>query len=60
MTNFERIKNMSMEEFAIELNEITEICTNTKDCKNCPFDRNNTSCAKKFISWLRTESKGDK
>lgn len=60
MTNFERIKNMPMEELAIELDEITGICNDTKDCNNCPFDKKNTSCAKKFISWLRTESREDK
>lgn len=60
MTNFERIKTMSVEKLAIELDEITATCIHIKDCKNCPFDKKNTSCEKKFISWLKTESKEDK
>lgn len=60
MTNFERIMCMSVEELAIELGEIIEICDKIKDCKNCPFNKKNVSCTKKFISWLKTESKEDK
>lgn len=51
MTNFERIKNMSKEELAVELKLIAE------------WDRKNVDVAKKYpqfyIQWLNAECNGN-
>lgn len=53
MTNYERIKNMSIEEMADYFNEIF-------DCRNCPNDMflcegNGYVCTKYIKQWLESE-----
>ncbi len=55
MTNYERIKNMSIEEMADYFNEIF-------DCRNCPNDMflcegNGYVCTKYIKRWLESEAK---
>lgn len=39
MTNFEKIKNMSVEEMASELEERSNyVCCHYSTCNECPFD----------------------
>ena len=54
MTNYERIKNMSVEEMADYFNEIF-------DCSNCPNDMflcesNGNVCTKYIKQWLESEA----
>ena len=56
MTNYERIKSMSVEEMADYFNEIF-------DCCNCPNDMflcesNGNVCTKYIKQWLESEASG--
>jgi hypothetical protein len=60
MTNFERIKNMSVEEMAILMDKIITSCNlngyynKQLFCKGCPVNRGNCS-ATDFGCWLESE-----
>lgn len=60
MTNFERIKNMSVEEMAILMDKIITSCNlngyynKQLFCKDCPVNRGNCSVTD-FGCWLESE-----
>ena len=56
MNNANRIRNMSDEELAEFLNEITDLCNTEEGCKHCPIKLNkNGFCDIK--EWLKSEAK---
>lgn len=54
MTNYEKIKNMTVEEMAEFLEKITDYC-NAKTCKDCPLCRCIFCCATEIECWLNSE-----
>ncbi len=58
MTNYERIKNMSVEEMAELINILTRCCS-TDECHECPIDKfkeNRIVCSEIAIKhWLESE-----
>lgn len=60
MTNYDRIKNMSVEEMAIFLNKIATCCNHNGHynkqlfCKECPINCGNCSFGD-FGCWLNSE-----
>lgn len=56
MTNYEKIKNMSIDEMAKFLDELTERCCNNS-CKDCPLCDGIYCCANEFEYWLNSEVK---
>ena len=55
MTNFERIKNMSIEEMAVTL-----MCPNEMGMANIECDReDNRNCCQCILDWLKKEEKQD-
>lgn len=60
MTNYERIKNMTIEEMAELFDVLNEqdICLkpNCKDCHNCFYDLWCSYRHKKSIEWLKGEA----
>lgn len=60
MTNFEHIKNMSVEELAKLINDVTVCCFQDANCENCPIycSRDEEYCNSSIISkWLKGEAK---
>lgn len=57
MTNFEKIKNMSVEEMAKEIERISNYICGYYNCKNCPFNvLYGFDCSTRSIScWLENE-----
>lgn len=57
MTNYEKIKNMSVEEMAFELDRITNYLCDYYSCEECPFHcLGNRNCtASGFFDWLESE-----
>lgn len=57
MTNYEKRKNMSIEEMADEFERISNYICDYYDCKVCPFDIiGKRSCNKSgFANWLQSE-----
>lgn len=55
MTNYERIKNMTVEEMAEFINEVTTAfnCEFCAYCEDCPADDN--CCARGMKEWLESE-----
>lgn len=59
MTNFERIKNMSVEELAKFIDNIAECCFKNAECENCPIycSSDEIYCNSSIISkWLKSEA----
>lgn len=56
MTNFEKIKNMSIEEMAEMLNNLSANCTN-ENCSNCIYNIDYFCDIKSFINYLEKEAK---
>lgn len=56
MTNYERIKNMSVEEIADLIDEITDCCV-TNECSSCPLHPHGAQFCHKdhFKIWLESE-----
>lgn len=54
MTNYEKIKNMTVEEMAKFLDELTDRC-NASMCIDCPLCKGLFCCAKEIIYWLNRE-----
>jgi hypothetical protein len=54
MTNYEKIKNMTVEEMAKFLDELTDRC-NASMCIDCPLCKGLFCCAKEIIYWLNSE-----
>lgn len=57
MTNYEKIKNMSVEEMAEKITQLSDkICANMKNCKDCPLRLSRFSeggCRYEgFLDWL--------
>lgn len=48
MTNFEKIKNMSVE-------ELEDFLATLAECSFCPADCFNCSCDKAWMEWLESE-----
>lgn len=60
MTNYERIKNMSVEELAKFINDVATCCFQTANCENCPIYciRDEVYCSSSTIAnWLNSEVK---
>lgn len=58
MTNFEKFKNMSIEEMASEFERIANYCCDHFDCKECLFNKyigTSLCTASGFIKWLESE-----
>lgn len=57
MTNFERIKNMSVEEMADKLERMSNYVCVYYDCEECPFDiiGSRGCCISGFTDWLESE-----
>lgn len=56
MTNFERIKNMSIEEMARELNHIGNVPCCVCDETSCIGDSSNVvKCERGITKWLKSE-----
>lgn len=58
MTNYERIKNMSVEELAKFIDKVAVCCFQTANCENCPIhcSRDEIYCSSSTISkWLNSE-----
>lgn len=58
MTNYERIKNMSVEELAKFIDNVAVCCFQTANCENCPIycSRDEIYCSSSTISkWLNCE-----
>lgn len=58
MTNYERIKNMSVEEMAKFINDVAVCCFQDANCENCPIycSRYEVYCNSSIISkWLLSE-----
>lgn len=49
MTNFEEIKNMSVEDF-------TAWFTNLVDCLNCPLRKCDGLCYATWLDWFKSEA----
>lgn len=59
MTNFEKIKSMSIEELAKLLDNITDACSSGFDCDHCPVKFPGAACCyNSFKSWLEAETTG--
>ena len=57
-TNFDRIKDMSVDKFAEFLNAIAECCNN-KDCRHCLLKIVGCNCnVKEIKQWLESEAEG--
>lgn len=56
MTNFENIKQMTVDEMAILIHEIINVCNET-DCEDCKYSETNI-CMSEFSSkkWLESET----
>lgn len=55
MTNYERIKYMSVEEMANLFEEIS-ICCLVQDCNSCPIHEPLSYCTEEYIKiWLESE-----
>lgn len=62
MTQYERIKNRSIEEVATGLDKIAGIVCSNYFCKDCPlnFIGGDYKCSKEgFIEWLESEVEDD-
>lgn len=60
MTNFEKIKNMSVDEMAKLLDKVAVCCFQTANCEYCPIycSRDEVYCSSSTISkWLKSEVK---
>ncbi|MDD6059671.1 MAG: hypothetical protein PUB97_04715 [Ruminococcus sp.] len=56
MTNFEKIKEMTEEEFAVFLDDFSSACVEWPDCANCMIG-GPPSCDKKhMLKWLRRQA----
>lgn len=58
MTNYEHIKNMSVEKLAKFINDIAVCCFKDAECENCPIycSRGEAYCTSSTISkWLKNE-----
>lgn len=57
MTNYEKIKNMSVEEMAKEIERISNYICAYHDCRNCPFKvLYDFACTARDVScWLENE-----
>lgn len=56
MTNFEKIKAMSAEEFAAFVNQIRISCVFERSCCNCSlYDGVDANCGNSLVAWLETE-----
>lgn len=51
MANYEKIKNMTVEEMAKFLDKITQRCVNNY-CKDCPLCEGIYCCANEIEYWL--------
>lgn len=54
MTNYEKIKNMTVEEMAKFLEKLTDDC-NANNCKACPLCRGIFCCTTEIECWLNSE-----
>lgn len=52
MTNFEKIKNMSLEELAVYIAELV-------DCNCCPADCRRRACDDAWVQFLKARWKND-
>lgn len=62
MTNFEKIKNMGVEEMAIQIERFSNyVCVGYDICRDCPFNLMvDGNCSKKrLILWLESEVKNN-
>lgn len=60
MTNFEKIKNMSVVEMAKLINDVAVCCFQNANCENCPIycSRDEVCCNSSTISkWLKSEAR---
>lgn len=56
MTNFEKIKQMSVEEMAKRLSVITrQMCNYIDDCRDCPVDLIVCGSTNRIKQWLKSE-----
>lgn len=57
MTNYEKIKNMSVEEMAKLINAIAVCCNNGADCEYCPIKcRTALYCNRStIVKWLNSD-----
>ena len=55
MTNYERIKNMSVEEMAGEITGKIDDCPDCICYSQCDGYENNNTCISKIIQWLESE-----
>ena len=55
MTNYEKIKNMSVEEMA---ETCLKICESAETCSNCPFTKDcpANESGQTFTKWLESEA----
>ncbi len=54
MTNYEKIKNMTVEEMAEFLEKLTDLC-NANRCKDCPLCKGIFCCTTEIECWLNSE-----
>lgn len=54
MTNYEKIKNMTVEEMAEFLEKLTDRC-NANRCKDCPLCKGIFCCTTEIGCWLNSE-----
>ena len=54
MTNYEKIKNMTIEEMANFLDKITERCA-SNECEDCPLCEGIFCCTSEIGYWLNSE-----
>lgn len=58
MTNYERIKSMSVKQLAKFIDDVAVCCFQTANCENCPIycSRDEVYCDSSIISkWLKSE-----
>ncbi len=55
-TNFDRIKNMSIEEMAVAIDKLTCNCVSSDGCEDCPIYNGGHYCRPQDImKWLESE-----
>ena len=55
MTNFEKIKNMSVKELAEFIETVTACCNQNANCENCPINCGRVCDPAIIESWLNSE-----
>lgn len=59
ITNYEKIKNMSIDEMASQIERMSNYLCDGNECKRCPFNflGYNRNCdATEFANWLQSEA----